>query len=720
MKFLLVPLIAVSHFFNPNSEPINFDGKIDPSEWENAQIFTIDYEISPGNNAPSPNKTRAYVKYSSEYLWVGFDAEVSPEKLRSALRNRDEAFSDDIVMIAIDTYGDGRYMVAVGANAEASQVDLKFMPNGNDDDSYDVSFESKAVKTLRGYQVELKIPFSAFQFKNTPELAWNVLFYRSTYSDGARSQNINFPLDLNNSCFPCQTPEKIILKNIKPKQRRQLLPFAFGGLSGERENNSIVYGKGNYNVGFGGLLDISNVTSLEFTINPDFSQVEADVSQINANSTFALYFPERRPFFNEGKDLIGTQLRTVYTRAINQPLLSTKMIYQGKKQQLYWLSAYDSKTAYLIGGENESYFGQGEENFSNILRYQRTFDQGSNFGFLTTNRFLKGGGMDNTIGFLGKLRLLKSYTLGIEWNKSFTKEAINDWIDSSDSIENKTVILDGETFNGDALNFSLERNTENWSSEIEYQHNSPLYRTPLGFSVNNSLRSLEISQSYQYFFKDKFLKKFVLDGELETRFNFNGIQKYSGIDFSTYLELDKNIRSRINFSHTFNQEYKGYYAKSLFEYSWWFQLNPSEAIRINVYTELGESIGYNLDDPTVGNSLFFGTFNSFQLSDKLRISPSFRYSELRSKQDNSLYYKGYITRLNLNYQFNNNLSFRLVGELDNFDDRFFIQPLLKWNPNPFTIFYIGGNTGYSHFDNNDTFDIASSQYYLKFQYLIGI
>lgn len=108
MKLFLIPLVLINHLFNPENEPINFDGRIGPSEWENAQKFSINYEISPGNNAPSPNKTTAYVKYSSEYLWVGFDAEANPETLRSAIRNQDEAFADDIVMIGIDTFGDGR------------------------------------------------------------------------------------------------------------------------------------------------------------------------------------------------------------------------------------------------------------------------------------------------------------------------------------------------------------------------------------------------------------------------------------------------------------------------------------------------------------------------------------------------------------------------------------------------------------------------------------
>lgn len=718
MKLFFLPLIFwVTHVLD--EDPINFDGQIEAGEWENAQTYTIDYEINPGNNISSPNKTTAYVKYTPQYLWVGFDAKADPKSLRSAIRNRDEAYIDDIVMIGIDTYGDGRYMVAVGANAEASQVDLKFLANGDDDTTYDVNFESKAVKTDTGYHVELKIPFAAFQFKNTPHLEWNVLFYRSTYTNGVRSQNMSFPIDRNNACLPCQAKEKIVLDDIKPKKRFNLLPYAFGGVSGESVNSELEYGKGNINAGLGGLIDLSNVTSLEYSLNPDFSQVEADVSRINANTTFAIYFPERRPYFNEGNDLIDTELRTVYTRSINQPLFSSKLIHQGEKQRLYWLTAYDNKTAYLIGGENESYFGKGSENISNIFRYQRNFSQGSHIGLITTNRFIQGGGDDHTFGLTAQFRFLKSYAFALEWNQSLTKEPHRDWIDATDNILGKTVALDGETFNGDALYFQLQRNTKSWNTEIEYQHNSPLYRSPLGFSVNNSVRSLEIEHEYQHFYKEKFVKRLVMGSSLDLTFNYDQLRKYSGLGLYAFAELAGNLRSEVSFNHGFNEEYKGFFAENLFSMDWWIGFNPSEAIRLNVYAEFGESIGYRLDETAVGDSFFFGTFNSFQINDKLRVSPSIRYSELRSKIDSSLYYKGYIARTNINYQFNNNLSFRLIGEFNDFDQKFFVQPLLKWNPNPFTIFYLGGNNGYSRMDNTP-FIVDNSQFYVKFQYFIGI
>ena len=173
--FLLFPFLA----FAQNTLP-TFDGVVNPEEWSSVEKHTIEYEISPGNNTPSPVATEAYITYGVSDLYVGFIAYANMSNLRSSIRNRDEGYQDDFVMIGIDIYADGRYMVSLGANAEGNQLDLKFLPSGNEDTSYNVSYESKASKHQDAYHVELKIPFSVLQFKNKPTVKWNILLSRST------------------------------------------------------------------------------------------------------------------------------------------------------------------------------------------------------------------------------------------------------------------------------------------------------------------------------------------------------------------------------------------------------------------------------------------------------------------------------------------------------------------------------------------------------------
>ena len=722
MKAFLPILITLttSILFAQNNLP-RFDGIVQKEEWQNAQEFIIGYEIEPGDNSPAPQKTTVYITYSPTDLYVGFIAEANMQQLRSSIRNRDEGWQDDNVMIGFDAYGDGRYMIALGANPEGNQIDLKVLPNG-DDDNYDVNFYSKASKQDNAYHVELKIPFANLQFKPAEEMRWKVVLARNTFTDDTRSQSINFPIDRNNPCVVCQTPDEIILQKVEAKNRVNLLPYVFGGLSGEREENQLAYSSPMGNVGLSGLFDLNSVTSLEFALNPDFSQVEADVSQVNANTTFALFFPERRPYFNEGNEIINTNLNTVYTRTINDPLASTKLIHQGDKQRIYWLTAYDQASPYLIAGENGSTSGEGGEAFSNIFSYQRTFDKGSYVGLLSTNRFFKGGGNGHVIGINGLLRFAELYTFNFEINQSLIKEPVADWIDSEENINGKSLRLDGEKKRGDGLFFSLERNTRNWNTELYYFHYSPHYEAPLGFVTQNSIRNMQLSHSYTYFPKNKegFIQRLNVNVGSEFTFNYNRLRKYFDIFNNTFIQWKGNFRTGFNLIHIVNEEFAGFIGRNLTEISMFNGYNPSENINLRAFVSFSESIRYDEDEPSVGKALFIGTFNNFQISPKLRLSPSLRYSELRAKADNSLYFKGYISRVNINYQFNQNLSFRLIGEYNDFDKGFFIQPLLKWNPNPFTIFYIGGTNGYSRIDNRSDFQVENSQLYFKFQYLFDL
>lgn len=718
MKTFLPILIFFSSslIFAQNTAPI-LDGIVKEQEWQDAQNFSLDYEIDPGDNTPPPHKTKAYIKYTKTDLYIGFIAYADMKNLRSSIRNRDEGFRDDNVLFGFDAYGDGRYMIALGANPEGNQIDVKVLSNGGDD-NYDVNFESRASKQQDNYQVELKIPFANLQFKPAEEMCWKVVFARNTYTENTRSQSINFPIDRNNPCLVCQSPDEIILKDVEAKNRVNLLPYVFAGLSDDEVMGKIDYGKPLGNVGLSGLFDLNSVTSLEFALNPDFSQVEADVSQVNANTTFALFFPERRPYFNEGNEIINSNLNTVYTRTVNDPLASTKLIHQGDKQRVYWLAAYDQASPYLVAGENESYDGEGGKAFSNIFSYQRTFDKGAYIGLLSTNRIFEDGGNGHAVGLNGLLRFKELYTLNFELNTSIIKEPVKDWIDSEDQIRGKTVALDGEKKQGNAFLFSLERNTRNWNTEFYYVHYSPHYETPLGFVTQNSIRNMQLTHNYTYYPEDKkgLIQQLNVNLGSELTFNYNSLRKYFDVFSNTFVQWKGNWRTSFNLIHIINEEFVGFVGRNMTEVSMFNGYNPSENINLRAFVSFSESIRYEEDDPSVGKAMFIGSFNNFQITPKLLFTPSIRYSELRSKEDNSLYFKGYIGRLNINYQFNQNLSFRLIGEYNDFDKVFFVQPLLKWNPSPFTIFYIGGTNGYSRIENRSDFKVDNSQLYLKFQY----
>lgn len=233
---------------------------------------------------------------------------------------------------------------------------------------------------------------------------------------------------------------------------------------------------------------------------------------------------------------------------------------------------------------------------------------------------------------------------------------------------------------------------------------------------------MEFTQSYTYFPENKegLIQQLNLSAGSEFTFNYNGLRKYFDLFGNSFIQWKGNFRTSINLVHIVNEEFEGFVGKNLTEFSLFNGYSPNERINLRAFVSFSESIRYDAEDPGVGNSIFVGTFNNFQLTPKLSISPSIRYTQFKIKGADSLEFKGYIGRLNTNYQFNQDLSFRLIGEFNDFDDNFFVQPLLQWNPNPFTIFYVGGTYGYSRIEEPRNFLLNDAQLYLKFQYLFDL
>ena len=116
--------------FGAFAQTPNFDGIVDEDEWQNAQRFSISQEIEPADNGPAQHATNVFVTHTETAIYMGFIDFCDMKSLRSSLRSRDNIGNDDNVAVGFDPYGDGRYMIVLGANPEGNQFDFKMLPNG--------------------------------------------------------------------------------------------------------------------------------------------------------------------------------------------------------------------------------------------------------------------------------------------------------------------------------------------------------------------------------------------------------------------------------------------------------------------------------------------------------------------------------------------------------------------------------------------------------------
>lgn len=732
--FLFAPITYSQESFSPikdNNTRFIIDGIISDDEWNNAIEVDLDYEVNPGNNISPKEKTKVFIVYSDTHLYIGFKAYANPKEVRASIRSRDDLgmISDDFIVVAFDTYGDSRNNYLLLANAFGSQLDARAVNAITDEDRYDINFnvdfETKGNIVSDGFEIEFKIPFASLPFPNGNNQEWNFNFRRNSFRNGVPIELRSQPFDRTAPCQICQTTDKLILKDIKIEKRIEFLPYVAGNVTGKKETilDQINYEKFNPNLGLGINLDLSKNSTLELTLNPDFSQVEADVTQIDVNSSVALEYPERRPYFNRGTDIVQYTTGAFYSRSINNPLISTKLISQGKKERVFFLTALDQNSVYQIAGEDRSYLGQGDESFVNVLRYQRLINKNSRLGLLTTNRYYKNGGYGNLLGTDGWFLLSDKLRFTYEVFLNFNKEPNADWIDSNDNIFGRTVTLDNQTFTGKSINIQLYRNTEKWMSYLTYRDFSPNFQADVGFIVKNNRKWGTLYHAYQTFPNKPALQYFSIGTKADILYTYEDYLKTISVD--GILSIKTLFNTEINFTHDRDvfKNFLGRDYRNLPSNRFQIRSSPNESLAINLNLTFGRDLAYNEENPEIGREFNFYFMPAIQLSNKLRISPSIRYARLRYMNNDNYYYNGSISRFSIRYQFNNFFNVRIISEYNTFSERFFIQPLIQWNPNPSTVFYIGGNQNSLNDFNDDMYSIFrvdQTQIFLKFQYLIGL
>lgn len=513
----------------------------------------------------------------------------------------------------------------------------------------------------------------------------------------------------------CQLGTLTGIEGIKQKGSFEFLPAIVGSRVSElNEKNILLNSTPKGEASLGVKYSFSSDQFAEVTINPDFSQVEADEQQIDVNTTYALYFQEKRPFFNAGNDLIDTWINSIYTRSINDPIAAGRIINRGQKQSWYLLSAVDENSPYTIPGEEQSFSALGGQSFSNIFRMKRSINTGGFFGVLATDRRMIGNnGSGSTVGFDTRYRFNKTYQIEFQAVFSRTREPNDSLVISSETFGNNyTFTFDRESFNGNAVELEFRRDTEHWNLEAGYDHSSPTFRAENGFVSSNNNRRLYFESVWIYS-PNTFINKFVAGFYTGINFNFEGEQKNQSIFLFSNLNLPKQTNINTNVSYNLFRRFKNITLKDL----WRIRLNVSSQFTKSTSLYIGGKYGVQmatfLENPEKGRDLtaYFG--GEQKLSDRFIAGASYNLFQMRTFDNTDEYYSGYLASMRLNYQYNKAISFRLIGQYNNFDQSFQIQPLLSYQPNPFTLFYIGTT------NNQIDWEVSQSQAYVKFQYLIN-
>lgn len=349
------------------------DGALDEPAWRQAARLVGFSQYQPVDSRPAEEETEVLVWYSPTAIHFGIRARESHGEglVRATRADRDNIGNDDHVQILLDTYNDRRTAFLFGVNPFGVQQDGTrsdifaggagggsgagggggFNPlDGNVDLNPDFVWESRGRLVPGGFEVEIRIPFKSLRYGSGAMQTWGINVLRRVRHNGY--QDSWTPAVRANASFIGQSGTLEGLTDLRRGLVMELTPFATGRSSGFRPQAGSGYlSSDTAEAGLNMRWGITQNLSMDVTFNPDFSQVEADVGQVTVNERFALFFPEKRPFFLDGLELFDTPGQLIYTRRIVNPDWGVKLAGRVGRTNVGALVAQDDGSESYGGGQ---------------------------------------------------------------------------------------------------------------------------------------------------------------------------------------------------------------------------------------------------------------------------------------------------------------------------------------------------------------------------------
>ena len=663
--------------------PPVIDGLANDSAWNKVPWEDNFIQRDPYENTKPSQKTAFKILYDDNNIYALIRAYDSiPEKIDNRLSRRDEQ-QGDLLSIQFDSYFDKLTAFEFVVSAGGVKSDGVFINDGNSEDvTWDPIWYVKTTIDKEGWIAEMKIPLSQLRFGKSDEQIWGLEVVRFIHRNGEYSCWQFIPK--NSSGWVHNFGELHGIKNIKPKKQIEIQPYGVAKYETfqKEEGNPFMTGKkASYLLGVDGKLGVTNDLTLDYTINPDFGQVEADPSVVNLTG-FETYYQEKRPFFIEGSNILSFQLtpgnngyssdNLFYSRRIGRPphLYPSNCDYAdvpgntaildafkltGKTKQGLSIGVMESMTqkefaSTDVAGEEGKQIVEPFTNYS-VSRIQQDFDKGTTqIGamFTSTNRDLTSlelktlhkeaytGGLDfshfwkdRTYYVVGKF--IYSDVLG-------TKEAITNTQTSSVHYFQRT---DANYFKLDTTRTSLmgqggilefgKAGNSHWSYTAWLNWRSPgLELNDIGYlrTADNVFQVLWV----QYNKSEPFgiFRQSCINMNQWTGWDFGGHNTFSGGNINVNGQFKNywyyGFGSNIDGNNRDNSMLRGGPTmRTPGDYNCWFSLNSDDRKKIIVgasYTHVGGFLKW-MSDNSYNLSVVYRPSNSF----KFTLSPSYEITK---------------------------------------------------------------------------------------------
>ncbi|MBB6327157.1 hypothetical protein FHS59_002785 [Algoriphagus iocasae] len=553
-KLILFLLFGIANSFYLSAQKINaayqlhikkasseilIDGAIDEQAWEDAEIATDFFMITPMDTSFARVRTDVRMTYDDENLYLlveNFLAVEGPYMVESL--RRDFSFGkNDNFLLFMDPFDDQTNGFSFGANAAGAQWDGIMYNGGSVDLSWDNKWRSKVTNYDDKWVFEAAIPFKSIRYKKGIT-EWGINFSRLDLKTTEKSGWAPVPRQFPSASLAYTG--SLIWDQAPPQTGANIsvIPYALGGIKKDISGN----GDTEYRreVGLDAKIGLTSSLNLDLTVNPDFSQVEVD-RQVTNLDRFELFFPERRQFFLENGDLFASfgyeTIRPFFSRRIglNAPIQFGARL-SGKINKDWRIGAMNMQT-----GEVEE-DGLPSQNFT-VFALQRQVGARSNI----TGMFINKQSLNYNPDPDAEQPIYSQFNrnAGLEYNLASSN---NLWTGKAMFMKSFAPNQVGDGFVHAAnLKYSSGNLTWNW----EHQYVSKNYTAEVGYVPRNGFYKINQEASYLFFPKSE---KILNHGpKVGVRYFFNTDGEKT--DNTTFLAYNIKWRSQSTFQAWVSTDY---------------------------------------------------------------------------------------------------------------------------------------------------------------------
>ena len=650
--------------------PPVIDGILDEQIWESTSGISGFKTFTPDYGKDMPFKTTVWIAYDDENLYYAFRCDdPEPEKIKTSVDSRDRIRLDDWVCVNLDSYNDQQTLYCLYSNASGIQMDTRYAA-GNEDLGMDLVFYSAGTIDDRGYSVEIRLPLKSIRFSNREPVMMAATFER--HISRLSTQGTYPPLAADQGMAFMTQMQPLRYDNVKHYKLFEAIPAVTYSYKGAQQEGKMTTTENKPDAGLTLKYGITSQLVLDATINPDFSQVEADAGQVDANLRYQLYYPEKRPFFQEGNEnfmvgATGTSILDpitsfVHTRNIADPLAGIKLSGKaGAKNNISALYAADR----IPPPDNETY---GNYSHFPIFRYKRSLKTDSYVGFLGTS-VLKDNSSNYNIGTDGNIRVNKSTLLDFHAFLSETN-------DTAAGIDNKS---------GHAIGLNYHSEQRNIDYGFTAQDISEFFVSQAGFISRTGVTIITGRVTPRVYTDSKAFRRFdfeLFTGQLHDNI-YNMWETYNS--FALLSLIGGTVRTNMKLIYS-TEVYLG---ERFNTGGGQFTLTGRIGTRFNgsIVYRRRESVIYSYPAQGYGNT-FMGDIR-YLPTEKIHTQLTVTFQDLYKQADRAKEFDYLLLRGRLTYQVNKYLFFRAIGEYNSYRNSLTTDFLASFTYIPGTVVHIG-------------------------------